>query len=76
MGTFTYSTTAMNYKTLMVGLARLLLHNHEPDFQVFFRAVNSHVGFFTRHQGRGGQCVPAAAARIRERLLDMLGTLQ
>lgn len=54
MATFTYSTTAMNYKTLLVALARLLLHNHEPDFQVFFRAVNSHVDFFTRHQGRGG----------------------
>lgn len=34
-GTFTYSTTAINYKTLLVGLARILLHHHEPDSQIF-----------------------------------------
>lgn len=53
MATFTYSTTAMNYKTLLAGLARLSLRNHEPHFQVFFRAVNSHVGFFHTPSGQG-----------------------
>lgn len=53
-GTFTYSTTAMNYKTLLVGLARLLLHNHEPDFQVFIWAVNSQRWLFHTTSGEGG----------------------
>lgn len=53
-GTFTYSTAAMNYKTLLDGLARLLLHNHEPDFQVFIRAVNSQRRLFS-HDIRGGK---------------------
>lgn len=50
-GTFTYSTTAMNYKTLPVGLARLLLHNHEPDFQVFIWAANSQRRLFRTTSG-------------------------
>lgn len=52
-GTFTYSTTTMNYKTLLDGLARLLLHNHEPDFQVFIRAVNSQRRLFFPHTTSG-----------------------
>lgn len=75
-GTFTYSTTAMNYKTLLDGLARLLLHNHEPDFQVFIRAVNSQCRLFS-HDIRGGKKrAPSATARVQEGSLDMLLTLQ
>lgn len=41
-GASTYSTTAMNYTTLLHGLARLPLHNRVPIIQVFIlRAVNS-----------------------------------
>lgn len=53
-GTFTYSTTAVNYKTLLVGLARLLLHNIEQDFQVFIRAVNSQLFSHDIGGGAGG----------------------
>lgn len=85
-GTFTYSTTAVNYKTLLVGLARLFLHNTEQDFQVFIRAVNSQRWLFHTTSEVGGwglvvwggvgECVPPAAARIRERSLDIPLTLR
>lgn len=38
---FAYSTSAMNYRTLVYGIIELTLHNHVPIIQVFIWAVNS-----------------------------------
>lgn len=47
---FAYSTSAMNYTTLVYGIIELTLHNHVPIIQVFIWAVNSLHWFLTPHK--------------------------